>query len=373
MSGAPRQLDALTGLRGIAAWAVVLYHVRLSLAALLPAPAIAALGKGYLAVDLFFILSGFVIWYNYAERLAAGGAGAVRAFLWRRLARVWPLHGAVLLSFVALAALLALTGRATTGYPLAELPLHLALVQNWGLTGDLAWNHPAWSISTEWAAYLLFPLGVALFGVRPLPAPALLAVGATCAGLVHLVYALAGHTTLGPEIARLGLWRCLGGFGLGMVLCQLWQRGRERSGMAGWAAGAALGWAWLGWQANLPETALALPLFALLLGALAWDRGPIARGLAARPLRYLGEISYSTYLAHFGLFIVWKLLFVGPSLQLGWAGLAGYLALVAAASALLYHGLELPAQRWLNAHPPRWARVIRAPQARSAQRQHRVP
>ena len=49
---APRHLDALTGIRGIAAWGVVLYHIRLSLAGLLPAPAIAALGKGYLAVKM---------------------------------------------------------------------------------------------------------------------------------------------------------------------------------------------------------------------------------------------------------------------------------------------------------------------------------
>ena len=122
-----------------------------------PPPVIALLGKGYLAVDLFFILSGFVIWYNYAARIVDGGWGETRLFLWRRFARVWPLHAAVLAAFVGIALLLLATGRDTSGYPLAELPLHLALVQNWGLTPDLAWNHPAWSISTEFAAYLLFP------------------------------------------------------------------------------------------------------------------------------------------------------------------------------------------------------------------------
>ena len=62
-----------------------------------------------------------------------------------------------------------------------------------------------------------------------------------------------------------------------------------------------------------------------------------------------------TYLAHFLLFIVWKLLFVDASLQLGWAGLAGFVAALAVLSAALYHGLEKPAQRWLNHHPPGWA------------------
>ncbi|MFN5779758.1 MAG: acyltransferase, partial [Novosphingobium sp.] len=64
MSGRTGHLDALTGIRGLAAWLVVLYHIRLSLTALLPGEVIVALAKGYLAVDLFFMLSGFVIWYN---------------------------------------------------------------------------------------------------------------------------------------------------------------------------------------------------------------------------------------------------------------------------------------------------------------------
>src|SRR5690606_30640729 len=65
----PPRLDALTGIRGIAAWLVVFYHVRFSFLTLFPPEAISALGKGYLAVDLFFVLSGFVLWFNYGEKL----------------------------------------------------------------------------------------------------------------------------------------------------------------------------------------------------------------------------------------------------------------------------------------------------------------
>lgn len=359
MSGAtaqpPRHLDALTGIRGIAAWGVVFYHIRLSLTGLLPGWMIGVLGKGYLAVDLFFILSGFVIWYNYADKLRRGGWAEARLFLWRRFARVWPLHAAVLCAFVGLAALLLATGRDASGYPLAELPLHFALVQNWGLTRDLAWNHPAWSISTELAAYLLFPLVVMAARWEHWPRWALYALLLALAGTVHAVFARNGHTALGNDIAGLGLWRCLGEFAMGMVLCILWQRWTSSGGRAWRAAIACLFWltTCLAWR--LPETATVPLLFFLGLAALSLDRGAAARVLGSRWLVWLGEISYSTYLAHFLLFIVWKLLFVDASLQLGWAGLAGFLATVLAASAGLYYGLEKPAQRWLNRRPPLWA------------------
>ncbi|MFA6608003.1 MAG: acyltransferase, partial [Sphingomonas sp.] len=62
------ELRALTGARGIAAWLVVLYHIRLSVAGL-PQGVVAVLAKGYLAVDFFFLLSGFVIWLSWGERL----------------------------------------------------------------------------------------------------------------------------------------------------------------------------------------------------------------------------------------------------------------------------------------------------------------
>ena len=360
-AAAPRHLDALTGIRGIAAWAVVFYHIRGSLTALMPQWMIGWMSRGYLAVDLFFVLSGFVIWYNYAERIATGGQRAVRLFLWRRFARVWPLHGAVLGAFVALALMLAATGRDTAAYPWAELPLHVLLIQNWGLTDDLAWNHPAWSISTELAAYLVFPVLVVLIPWRRLGEAALLVlVGGLCAAL-YALFTLRGHTSIGQEITHLGLWRCLAEFPMGMILCQLWQRWRHRPRARLDALVAMTAIAGLALLADLPETAFVPALFFASLLALALDTGPTSRLLGGKVLTYLGEISYSTYLAHFLLFVVFKMIFVDASLQLGWAGLVGYLAMVAAASVALYHGLEKPAQRWLNARPPRWAKGEGAP------------
>lgn len=350
MSGSAdhRHLDALTGIRGIAAWAVVLYHCRLSLATILPQSVISVLGKGYLAVDLFFILSGFVIWYNYADRLADGGRAAVGDFLWRRFGRVWPLHGAILAAFVALALLFMATGRPTAGYPFAELPLHLLLIQNWGFNDQLAWNHPAWSISAEAGAYLAFPLLVALLGRKRWPTWSLLAFAVACAAAVRAIYRAAGYDTLGDDITGLGLVRCLFEFAMGTALCQLYLRLHQRPALVPLAAVTSAALVSCGILLSAAEIAIApLAIFAGLY-ALAAGRGAITRTIGGRVLTYLGEISYSTYLGHFLLFILFKLAFVDASLQIGWGGLGGYLALVLAASVALYHGVEKPAQRWLN-------------------------
>jgi peptidoglycan/LPS O-acetylase OafA/YrhL len=354
-----RHLDALTGLRGIAAWMVVLFHVRVSLANLLPAWGITALGKGYLAVDLFFMLSGFVLWYNYAERLRGGGKAAVADFLWRRFARIWPLHGMIMAIFMVYALALAMRGNDTTLFPFKQLPLQLLLVQNWGMTTRLTWNHPAWSISTELAAYLVFPLFVAALRWERLRTPALSAICAMLLGSVTLLFAWHGYDNLGSNITGLGLPRCLLEFATGCVLCMLWGHWRDLRIAPALAALVCAASLVAGWQLHLPETAVVPITFASGLMALALSRNVVTRCLGQGTLLYLGEISYSTYLAHFLLFILFKQLFLDAGLQMGWLGLLGFLAIVLAVSMALYRFVEKPAQRWLNRHPPHGLLVAR--------------
>lgn len=354
----PRDLAALTGIRGIAAWAVVFYHIRLSLHRLIPLEVIHVLGKGYLAVDLFFMLSGFVIWYNYAPRLAPLRPGAIRAFLWRRFARVYPLHVFLLTGFIGLALVLRAAGHDTSRYPFAQIPWHLLLIQNWGFIPDLAWNEPAWSISTEFAAYLVFPVLVAV--LRPcwvarggwLALAALLLVGE------WLFFRHAGETSIGADISRLGLGRCLIEFALGTVLCIGWRSGAGRFAVL-WGGLCLAAWG-IGWHFALEERQFVPLVLAAGLMALAGGRGPLVRAIGGRALHYLGEVSYSTYLAHTLLFILFKLAFADAALQFGWTALAGYLAAVLLASIALHHGVERPAQAWLNRHPPRWMAMDRA-------------
>ncbi len=200
---AQAELRALTSVRGIAAWFVVLYHIRLSIAGLSP-DWVAVFAKGYLAVDFFFLLSGFVIWLTWGDRLRTGGWRMVPQFLRKRVARIWPLHLFMLACAVGLALLLAATGRANpVDYPFDELPLHVFLLQNWGFTDRLAWNDPAWSISAELGAYLLFPLLALAIDWRRVPTWAVLAAVAALLVLLHALMADGGRAQPRPRYLAL--------------------------------------------------------------------------------------------------------------------------------------------------------------------------
>jgi peptidoglycan/LPS O-acetylase OafA/YrhL len=343
------ELLALTSIRGIAAWWVVLFHLRLLLAPWLPKAAIDMLGQGNLAVDLFFILSGFVIALNYGDRLAADWR-ATGDFLFRRFARIYPLHLLILLGFAAYAGAAILFGSATVvgrdpGYFLASL----FLVQNWGFLHALEWNVPAWSISTEACAYLLFPF--LLRAAVPARQPAwLLALLVVLLGLsVPAFFAAMGYD-FPDAVAETGLFRCLVQFAMGVLLFELSRRlrGRRLSALLIGAA-ALLGGAY---------AVLGLPVMALAWAALVLGLALGRDGLLGSPLLvWLGRISYATYLCHYLALTLFKLLFVEEGKAVPLPLLALYLVAVLAGSALLYHGFERPAQKHLLA----WWKRRRSP------------
>lgn len=329
------ELRALTSIRGIAAWLVVLYHIRGGIAHLPPAVE-AWLAKGYLAVDLFFLLSGFVIWLAWHDRLH--DRAAIARFLHKRIARIWPLHAVMLLFAIALALLLRATGRIDPAFPFAELPLHLLLVQNWGFTDSLRWNTPAWSISSEWAAYLGFAIVVPVIDWRRLPSLWLIALAAAL--LLTLHWGMRGATSLGDDIPHTGLIRCLCEFAVGTILAALFLR---RPSLR-WPVAVAI--AGMGaWAAGVPETLAVPATFAAALLTLALTAGYPRHPLEGRILHRLGEISYATYLVHS---LLWKAF----RMPLGSQPLSPplillYLLLVWIASVALYRWIERPAQRYL--------------------------
>lgn len=349
---AARRIDALTGVRGFAAWLVVLYHIRGSLA--LPAPVIAVLARGYLAVDLFFVLSGFVLWLTWQQRFAADGPHAVAPFLAKRIARVWPLHAAILAATVAFALTLELTGRPLPAhYRWSELPLHVVLMQNWGFTRDLGWNDPSWSISTEVAAYIAFAVGLALLGRRRAPGVAVpVAVIVLLVAVLDRVFAWHGLDTLGGDITRLGLIRCLVEFTCGVCGCMIWQRASARATIG--TSGVVVVTAVALWLMGTMRETMAVPLaFAALVPLLAATSAAAANPLSSRFALWLGEVSYSTYLAHFLLWTVFKIVAVPDASAVPWPVIALYLALTLLASVVLHRFVEVPGRRLPELLPSR--------------------
>lgn len=341
------EIRALTGARGVAACWVMAYHTAYAY------PSTTALGRlihhGYLAVDFFFLLSGFVLARGHGARFAAGcDAAAYGDFLRRRLARIYPLYGAAIL-------LLVLAARAA---PPATLAANLLMVQSWG-AGWPSLDGPGWSISCEWLAYLLFPLLCRGFlGARATRAGALAAVAAMIvAALAALPPRWIGAAP--PRVGPLDIWtgigpgpalRCLAEFGIGIVLHRTTHAPlgvRLRGAGALWTAVAAAALAVL----CLPGTDLAVvALFAALVLGLSGERGAIARLLGAAPVAFLGTISYSIYLAHAPMLAAWQHAFTrdlpplpaAARVAIAWASIL----LVASAS---HYGLERPARRAIAA------------------------
>ena len=277
---ATARLGRLDGLRGIAAATVAFaYHPRdLFVGALASgiAPFDWLHDFGWLFVDLFFLLSGYIFAHVYLGRPRAFGPGDVADFAVARFARLYPLHLVMLLASAALFwrlpenTLIAFCG-------------HLLMLQALVEPVARTFVGPSWSLSIEALCYVLFALGAAA-GPAALRRTTMIAIGA---GLVLL---LLHHAPDGPD-AHDNLARGLLGFFLGQVLWhrRAWlARVPAAAVLATMVAGLAIPPAWIG--PILPCVLLVFP-GALVMGLrLAW--------LESRPLIWLGDRSYAIYLIH---------------------------------------------------------------------------
>ena len=341
----PPNFPALTSVRGLAAWWVVLYHFRVELTQVQWHTLQVFASYGYLAVDLFFVMSGFVIALNYEGSMRELTWPKVARFLGFRLARIYPLHLVILIAFLANpVAILLFSSNGVPGdrYDPAYYFLSLALIQNWGLSPLLAWNIPAWSISTEWAGYLLFPClawASSRFISRSIHA---VAVVACMLVLLAMFGRLNGD--LGNNIPQAALIRCLLEFTMGIAFYRFWllqkQSYPDGNAMLGVALAVLIGGAAMHW----PDYIFAPIGLLLLIVSLVDGRSVGARLLNNKALIYVGEISYSTYLVHYLVkdWIKFVLLRDGVSSE---TVLAAYIGVTAVASVCLYHWIELPGRR----------------------------
>lgn len=286
-----KEIRSLTGLRGIAACYVMVYHFRTGWT---PPHAIAGLvNHGYLAVDLFFVLSGFVLTLTYGRRVATWAEYG--GFLVKRLGRVYPLY---LVATLGALILWHDVGSVST------LTANALLVQSWGLADPFL--APTWSISTELAAYIAFP-ALAIVMLRRTDTAALCAILAACALWwvstrsdaflsEEAADARGGPLDIYVSTTAFPLLRCFAGFALGMVAYRLSGLRRLQTAL-GWAT-AALGLTICGLLA-LPGTDVAIVLLCVpFVALLASAGGTIAAVLAWGPIYWLGLVSYSIYLDH---------------------------------------------------------------------------
>jgi peptidoglycan/LPS O-acetylase OafA/YrhL len=352
-------LPSLTPLRGVAALWVVLFHFCWHLPAVHADRYTGIVNKGYLAVDLFFMLSGFVISHVYHRVFARQVTGQhYRDFLKARVARIYPLHLTVLLLFVATAIAewtvygsvgpVPLVGERSVGGFFANL---LMLQGIWA--GELSWNDPSWSISLEFLAYFLFPL------VFPSLWRASMAAKAGIAGILLVVLGGLAYRT-GDDFNQWNgisaIMRCLPEFLIGALLYSLY---RSRVLALALAADTAL---LLGMlllfgllQFAAPDFSI-IPVFALVILTAVGNQGRLGPLLNSVPLLWLGNISYSLYLIHwFVLFVVTEAMQTRLGTDIAKLPLHSSMLLMAAMLAaslvvatLSYRFVEVAGRRWLR-------------------------
>jgi len=283
-----REIRPLTTLRGIfACWVMILHIFSFGLGDP-EAPWIVR--EGYLAVDFFFFLSGYILARTYGDGMAAGvSARSYLDFVMRRFGRLFPMHLAVLAGIVLLHPF----------YAPMRIVEEATLTQRWCFwpAGDNDWiNLPAWSISTEWAASLLFPAFV-WAGLLGSPRRSWITAVACAVGLVWTAYEHEWNLNIWrSSVTYLPLARCFADFGLGVIGYRARRAATPLTsdlGVATLFAGVVLT---LALKAN--DVVIAAVIFPTVV-AIAGNAGRVAKLLSAEPLHWLGAISYSIYLTHY--------------------------------------------------------------------------
>lgn len=365
------EIKALTGLRIVAALWVVLFHFRPLLWQAAPdfASALAPiLDCGAQGVDLFFILSGFVLTWNYMDKLGRSwSARATLRFLWLRLARVWPVY-LVTLHLAALWIIFTLNVGHVPSENVGELNAtsyvrQLLLVQLWfqPFFDGSSWDGPAWSISAEWLAYLMFGvLILVIFRIaRATRARSLLWL-AFAASLPPVLLLLASGQLYTPWswLPRITMQFIAGALACAAVR-RLHPSDRVRAG-AGYLSvlliGAMVGALYLLSAHPLPTvrdgSGLVDVLFVPMVIALAVGAGNMPRLLSTRVAVYLGQISFSLYMVHELVHTAWN--WTAEQFELSLDGtvgkftVVGLIAIAFAGAAVLYHVVEEPARRWMR-------------------------
>jgi peptidoglycan/LPS O-acetylase OafA/YrhL len=348
-----QKIDNLTGLRAFAALLVVVHHFADN-EGLSPLGLVKLAGNWLWGVDIFFVLSGFILAYTYLpSRETAFGWGVYRSFIVKRFARIYPLH---LVTFLIVAGMWFAAKRVghdfvhnAVDYTAVTAVENLLLVHAWGPVEKLSWNFVSWSISAEWFAYLF------LF---PLCANVLSRLSRVTCGVIVLVCWLALYCLFFSDgdlgVHAFGSLRIVPEFIAGYWLFRAVKTCEVGEVMMCFSLVALVA------LMSLPTTypLLLLPLILLVIAGLA-KGGPVGKALFGnRVTVFLGEISFSIYLTHtilrFACNQVVRKLQVSHSMTVALVVLLVELGVVVVAGALGYYLIEVPARRAIVAKAQAW-------------------
>lgn len=351
-------IPALTGIRAVAAAWVVALHFRAPVLTLLPGLGHAAeplMNAGILGVDIFFVLSGFIIAHTYAGRLGVPHPGrGYRSYLVNRFARIYPVHLTALTVVLALVIAAHVAHRPLAGnYTAWTFLANVLMLQ--GISSIGGWVLPSWSISFEALAYVCFPL--VAYAVLRLRRPGTAALTALVwLGIGTAAILTLQHTHVSSVSTPIALARIIVDFIAGTIIWRVWSllgARRTRWGDLAAVAAVVLALPLLWWTKVERWQLIAIPLMALFVAGVAWADGPVRRVLSTRPMVWAGKVSYSLYMVHavvimvFGQLLPWTAHQHDP-LTVRLAILITYLSVCVIAAATTYHLIEEPARRWLR-------------------------
>jgi peptidoglycan/LPS O-acetylase OafA/YrhL len=292
-----RQLYYLCYLRGAAALWVALHHATTGLVYFtLPSSDIVTrfFHRGWLGVDLFFILSGFILAYTYSKTPWTGEA--LKSFFIKRFARVYPVHFSVLTFLLLAVSLVSLAGKASAlndNFNESNFFAQLLLMHGIGFIEPGGWNLVSWSVSSEALAYVLFPLLSFLIRFKM----TVLSLISFLIAMVTLSVTLAFYLNSSDKFIldfEYTWFRVLNEFFMGMLLFKLYFVLKKH-----WAFGflAMIGIGGIilqGLVASSFYDFMYITYFMMIILGLAL----LPERRKNRALSYLGEISYSFYLIH---------------------------------------------------------------------------
>lgn len=335
------------------------------------------IGSGYVAVSLFFVLSGFILAYNYAPDIGQPSLDR-RRFWIARFARIYPVYlFAIVLElprFIQVSMQQPWTFEARLRDGTRVVGASILMIQAWIPSLAYRLNWPSWSVSAEAFFYMTFPLVILVANRRSVRAHPIAACIGIWLGALALVGGVA-HFAAGPSATRWltrETWSAaivytpllrLPEFAIGVVLGVAYNPERESRITDAMARALVIGslgtLTWLLVVApSLPgvllRTGLLAPLFGVLVVGLAFSCGPIARVLGRPSLLLLGEASYAMYILHVPLHAWLRGLdaLAGGHVFTSWLWLPLYLVVVVAVSIYVLRTVEAPARarirKWLT-------------------------